>query len=189
MQEAIFGLIGVLVGGFLSYLNSENLAKHEKQWQFSRLKHDKLIEIANISDKIQNSYFLIVTKLSTNSDISIDENLSVPINTLKVLIKFYAPELQDDLKILYGLREIFGQAFIDFTQNKNNKKHLQNLFVTSLKINKVCDEIYEKTVNIAKLEIDHNKDKSSCLDVSRVIHSLNDKIHSYFTKYRASKKI
>jgi hypothetical protein len=161
MDAAVVGvagtLLGGLVGGLLTHWNSTALARLEMKWQQARLRQEKLEEIAELLDRIQQRYVKLVTEVISN--VERDEPFSqeserAPLERLRVLIEFYAPIMLNDWEKLERGREVFSDVLVDVITSKHRTKPerqaLNGRAVTSEgHIAKVCRSMSGKAAELA----------------------------------------
>jgi len=161
MDAAIVGiagtLLGGLVGGLLTHWNSTALARLEMKWQQVRLRQEKLEEIAELLDQIQQHYSMLMGEviLKVEDDKPFTQSGEhIPFDRLRILMEFYAPSMLDHWEKLENGRELFGKVLVDAIpsahRTKQEKQQLNGRAVTAEQIvSKVCRLLSEKAAFLA----------------------------------------
>lgn len=162
MDAAIIGVVGTLlgglVGGLLTYLNSTALAKLEMKWQQVRLRQEKLEEISGLLDQVQHRYDKLagdmLLKVETGKPLE-QSGERLPIDRLRILMEFYAPSMLDDWPKLEEGRELFSKVFLDImSDTQRTKPEKQELnsraFTAAREVTKVCRSLSEKAALLAR---------------------------------------
>lgn len=162
MDAAVIGVVGTLlgglVGGLLTHLNSTALAKLEMKWQQARLRQEKLEEISGLLDQIQHRYDKLaddmLLKVETGKPLE-QSGERLPIDRLRILMEFYAPSMLDDWPKLEQGCDLFWKVWIEaITDTHRTKPEKQELnsraFTAAREVTKVCRSLSEKAALLAR---------------------------------------
>jgi len=162
MDAALVGVVGTLVGGlvggWLTHLNSTALAKLQMRWQQVRLRQEKLEEISGFLDQIRHDYDRLEGELllKVETDKPLDQlSERIPFDRLRILMEFYAPSMLDDWPKLEHGCELFGEVLIEaITGTHRTKPEKQELngkaHTAAREVTKVCRSLSEKAALLAR---------------------------------------
>jgi hypothetical protein len=155
--SASFVLIGVIVGGILSYFASLHKTSIENEWKRDESLLKKFEELYITAEDVKEGFLDSGTRgiAKAHFGTPIPESRKIPITKLKALIDFYAPEAQAIFKRLEQKREIFGnhyaKALTTSAFTKTEAQQLSKLLLdSSMDIDSVCTEIQECILNASR---------------------------------------
>lgn len=126
MESAWIGFVGALVGGIVvavsSFLNARYAFRWNKGWERRTVLRSKLEElfaaIGEFREACMDTHMYIVSR-RPGQQIKAPE--TVPLTRLKVLVRFYAPELRTLLERLEYAQDRFGVALLDLVVNQEKE--------------------------------------------------------------------
>jgi len=155
--SAIFALIGVVVGGVLSYLANLHKTRIEKTWERDRNILDKLEELYSLTEEVSEGFTFTASQgmMKARYDKKPDDHSKIPIAKMKMLVVMYAPEATP---LIIAFDEAWNQFSKHYssaiTSSKLQKSQAQilsqQLFDSSDKISDVCQQIQACTLDIVK---------------------------------------
>jgi hypothetical protein len=143
-------VVGAIIGGGLSWLNTRFQLKHQEERERKRLLLGKLEETHELLSQYKHSYTLVTSQhvrmQLTKQPMDLKELTPIPKEKLRMLIGFYAPELTELLKSLEQASNEYGDASADHFEAKEKseterKKTLAGVFQKNNEIDTICDEI------------------------------------------------
>lgn len=128
-METIIGIagtiIGVILGGVISWLHSKDQRNHEFAKERRQLLLSKYEELHELLSGVQGCVYDLLMQLLSEAayDVSFDASKirnKMPMNQVKMIIDFYIPDLKEDLEFLnkqtVSLYQIVGKSVL--TENK-----------------------------------------------------------------------
>lgn len=157
MGAAWIGLVGALVGGIVvavsSYINARYEFRWNKGWErrtILRAKLEELFEsISEFREACVDTYMYIVARRPGQA---IRTPETVPLTRLKMLVRFYAPELRALLERLESAQHAFGVALLDLvvSQEKQDSQTwaagIGRLDDIIRRIDDICEQMEEAVV-------------------------------------------
>lgn len=175
-MEIILGVLasltGVIVGGVMQHMTSQRTLDRQHNWERSRLIHDKLELIAQVSTEISGSLsgFYSGAIVAVESGERYKPEVNIPFAKLEMLLDFYAPELKARYEQLIALRDEMGSAVADLISGrlpavKAEKQALnEKLIRASFKVSKICDDITVGASQLGRQYLDLKAEQSHPAD-------------------------
>ena len=112
-QDSINILIGAGIGGLISFISTRSQFERDRRWQRDRLLQEKLLEIAELSETVQQK----ISEACANTIAAMGRGETpkvldfIPLERLKILIGFYAPELRPHTEQMVKVWNEIGNSF------------------------------------------------------------------------------
>lgn len=103
-------LAGALVGGAASFLGSWWATHRQVRWSREQLVREKLEALAEAASAVEHQYNVFAGDLLRavmKGRLDLTSQAPVPVDRLRMLAAFYAPELAGDLAEIVRLQEVF----------------------------------------------------------------------------------
>lgn len=165
-------LAGVVVGGVLQYITSQRSIDRQHAWERSRLVHEKLELIAQVSTEVGSAlssvYFNAIVSVESGERYKSDVN--IPFAKLEMLLDFYAPELKAHYKQLIALRDEMGSTLADLVSGrlptvKTEKQALnEKLIKASFKASKICENLTAGASQLGRQSLDLKAEQGHAAD-------------------------
>ena len=108
----VAALVGVLLGGLISYTTTSKQLQQQIRIERQRLDIEKMEELHTKLSRLELSY-RTMDRAASNPAEKLEKELDIPIDRIKMLVGFYAPELNPDVEHLEQLSDEFTQDFAD----------------------------------------------------------------------------
>ena len=123
MQNAWIGLIGAFAGalvvGVSHFMSARSQFKWDKAWERKTLLRSKLEDLFTAVGSLRNAYIDIYASCVTRMpEQKIEVPAEFPVERLRMLVGFYAPEVRPYLPRLEAARREFGQALLQLIANQ-----------------------------------------------------------------------
>ncbi|WP_031385983.1 hypothetical protein [Desulfonatronum thiodismutans] len=165
-------LAGVIVGGVLQHITSQRSIDRQHAWERSRLVHEKLELIAQVSTEVggtlSNVYFNAIVAVESGERYKTEVN--IPLAKLEMLLNFYAPELKMHYKQLIVLRDEMGSTIADLVSGrlptvKAEKQALnEKLIKASFKASKICEKLTAEASQLGRKSLELKAEQSHAAD-------------------------
>ena len=157
-HDTISVLLGVGIGGLITIFGAKVQFERERKWQRDRLLQEKLLEIAKLTEDIQEKFCKLYAdaisaveggqKLQPGSD-------PIPLVRIKILISFYAPELRPHIEQIIKIRDEVGTSVADVllprVRSQTERQQLNLRFVLGMKrIGDECDNLAKAAAQSAQ---------------------------------------
>lgn len=153
-------LAGVIIGGLITlFVTRIQLQNQEKQRREERKikTYEEIHRHLSVLDHEAGYMFLqVLGKVKQNFPIDNKERDKIPWQELEMLINFYTPELEEDLRIIKKRWEELGRAFGLVVTEKYTEQEGPNELLAQSK--QFSDQI-EKQVNVAKNKLSNLANK------------------------------
>lgn len=172
MIGVLASLAGVIVGGVLQHMTSQRAIDRQHNWERSRLIHEKLELIAQVSTDAGSSLsgFYSSAIVAVESGERYNPEVNIPFAKLEMLLDFYAPELKTHYNQLIALRDEMGSSVIDLISGrlpsvKAEKQALnEKLVKASFKASKICENITVGASQLGRQRLDLKGEQSHAAD-------------------------
>jgi hypothetical protein len=130
-METIIGIagtiIGVILGGVISWLHSKDQRNHEIAKERRQLLLSKYEELHELLSSVQGCAYDLLMQLISEAayDVSFDASKiknKMPMNQVKMIIDFYIPELKVELEYLNKQTVSLYQIVFKFMVSENKSK-------------------------------------------------------------------
>ncbi len=157
----IFGtLTGVIIGGlitfFVTHIQLQNQEKQRREERKIKTYEEIHRHLSILDHEARITCLQIFGKVKHNLPIDNKERDKLPWQELEMLINFYTPELEEDLRIIKKGWEELGQAYGLVILEKYTEQEEPNELLVQLK--QFSDQI-EKQVNVAKNKLSNLANK------------------------------
>jgi hypothetical protein len=156
------GVVGALaeaiVGGSIAFLNSRLQLREQRKRERNKLLLSKLEEIHEVLSQFRESYKGSIRErlLTAHDTEKTEEDVpKVPLEKLKLLVGFYAPELAEYLRRVESARKNYGGVFIKSVglerwSESAKKDALGALFAAEGDVSKVCIDMQAEVIKLSK---------------------------------------
>jgi len=141
-------LIGVLIGGIITYIVTRTKLRHDKSLEKDKLYLEKLEQLYRT---ITNLIYIYRSNMSSALYGKGDNKLpTIPIDQIDMLIGFYAPELNDDFQQLERARSDYGKVKAEFDvyriMRRKEKKDFEPNIIKEIKsrIGQAYDQLEDR---------------------------------------------
>jgi len=126
MQNAWVGLIGAFAGalivGISHFLSARSQFKWDKAWERKTLLRSKLEDLFTAVGNLRESYIEIYAGcVARQPNQPIEVPKEFPVERLRMLVGFYAPEVRSFLPRLEEAKREFGQALLQLIASQETK--------------------------------------------------------------------
>lgn len=110
-----FAILGVVVGGLLSYIANLHKTSVENQWKRDENLLTRFEEIYETAEAVKEGFFKAGTSgiAKAHFNTPLPESTTIPVTKLKTLIDFYIPEAKKQFADLEKAREVFGNIYAE----------------------------------------------------------------------------
>jgi hypothetical protein len=151
-------LLGVGVGGLLVNITSKWQFERQRNWQRDQFLQEKLADIAKLADDVQQAcrklYMNAILTVEGSQALGADQQ-PIPLSRLNTLIRFYAPELHDHMKVVMQVRDSVGDIVAEvitgrpFDTGKRQQLNLQ-LVRGVEQMDQACDKLSAAAAQLAR---------------------------------------
>lgn len=153
-------ILGTLVGGGLALLNTHLQFRHQVRRERQKLLLSKLEELHVVLSAFRKSYKTstvdqVQKSLGADPSRRTEDEISVPIERLQLLVSFYTPELTALLQQIEKCRKEYEtpllKSVLSSKEGEATKKQNRNaLFVEQKKLDKACADMQAEVVRLSK---------------------------------------
>ena|SRR2546426_10845135 len=123
MLNAWIGLIGAfagaLIAGISHFMSARSQFKWDKSWERKSLARSKLEDLFTAVGNLRGAYIDIYASCVTRMpEQKIEVPVEFPVERLRMLVGFYAPEVRSFLPKLEEARREFGQGLLQLIANQ-----------------------------------------------------------------------
>lgn len=155
-------LLGVSIGGLVSYLVNSAQFKRDKKLKDQQLIQQKLEEICKTAEEIHTSsrelYAECYGFISLSETFNLDNIKNLRFSYLNMLIYFYAPNLKEISQVLSEAVNLHSIAIIEMIGKVDpTDKQIAFLYVSKANqlIDKLCTAIIHSSANIVRDHFDN----------------------------------
>lgn len=160
-MEAWIGVIGalggVIVTALLALLRSSVEFRRQKDWERDSIVRARLEDLYSTISDVHDGYMSVFhhTTMRVEYGKEPSDQVAIPVERMRMLSRFYAPELDESLQFFEESYQLFSDALAaTFTDERPIKKERQRLlgelFRAHKRVGLACDQLMSGTVEVAQ---------------------------------------
>ena len=161
-MNAWIGIIGIVIGTFLgggvSWFNSRFQLRHQAETERKKFILQKMEKIHEFLSNYKHSYRMLTAEMlkryASEEFEELPELPEIPSEKLKMLVGFYAPELNDSFQDVEKEGETYGTLIGDHlirsSSKAEQKKSVAFLLHQPGKIGEACEAMQHDVIQLAK---------------------------------------